>query len=68
MSELAGLGFSQTAAMDALQQCKGNREKALNRLIALGETARSSAGGPPCLCWPCCPTAHLPMHMRFSLP
>ena len=50
MSELAGLGFSHTAAMDALQQCKGNKERALDRLIALGETAWSSAGGTPCLC------------------
>ena len=68
MSELAGLGFSRTAAMDALQQCKGNREKALDRLFALGEAARSSAGGSPGLCCPCCPTSDLPMHMRSGLP
>ena len=40
MSELAGLGFSHTAAMDALQQCKGNKERALDRLIALGGNLR----------------------------
>lgn len=36
MSELAGLGFSHTAAMDALQQCKGNKGKGLGQVDCLG--------------------------------
>lgn len=42
LQALAGMGFQPESAAKALQQCRNNQSKAIERLVSWGEAARAS--------------------------